>query len=73
VPPHFFRDSAMTTWALDLTTKVRGGIHVLGNRSFAVAEGAYNMAGSSNAATKLQGALTTLRRAVKGHKCRPEK
>jgi integrase/recombinase XerD len=63
VPPHFFRDCAMTTWALDLPTKVRAGIHVLGNRSFAVAEGAYNMAASSSAAVKLQGALAVVRRA----------
>jgi integrase/recombinase XerD len=73
VPPHFFRDSAMTTWAMDLPTQVRGGIHVLGNRSFAVAEGAYNMAGSSNAASKLQRALSTLRRSAKGHTHPPEK
>jgi hypothetical protein len=65
VPPHFFRDSAMTTWAIDLPTQVRGGIHVLGNRSFAVAEAAYNMAGSSVAAAKLQGALASVRRASK--------
>jgi hypothetical protein len=66
VPPHFFRDSAMTTWAVDLPTQVRGGIHVLGNRSFSVAEGAYNMAGSSNAASKLQVALAAVRRTTKG-------
>jgi integrase/recombinase XerD len=65
VPPHFFRDCAMTTWAIDLPTKVRGGVHVLGNRSFAVAEGAYNMAGSSVAAVKLQRALASVRRASK--------
>ncbi len=61
VPPHFFRDCAVTTWALDLPTKVRGSIHVLGNRSFAVTESAYNMAGSSTAAVKLQGALAAVR------------
>jgi hypothetical protein len=55
----------MTTWAIDLPTQVRGGIHVLGNRSFAVAEAAYNMAGSSVAAAKLQGALASVRRASK--------
>ncbi len=65
VPPHMFRDCAMSTWALDLPTKVRGGIHVLGNRSFAVAQSAYNMAGSNTAAVKLQEALTTLRRTSK--------
>jgi integrase/recombinase XerD len=65
VPPHFFRDCAMTTWAIDLPTKVRGGIHVLGNRSFAIAQSAYNMAGSSVAAAKLQGALANVRRASK--------
>jgi hypothetical protein len=70
VPPHFFRDSAMTTWAIDLPKQVRGGIHVLGNRSFAVAEGAYNMARSSVAAAKLQGALASVRRASKKqHPC----
>lgn len=53
----------MTTWAIDLPKKVRGGIHVLGNRSFAVAQSAYNMAGSSVAAAKLQGALASVRRA----------
>jgi integrase/recombinase XerD len=66
VPPHFFRDCAMTTWALDLSKQVRGGVHVLGNRSFAVAESAYNMAGSNIAASKLQGALAAVRRNRKG-------
>ncbi len=65
VPPHFFRDCAMTTWAIDLPTQVRGGIHVLGNRSFAVAESAYNMAGSNTAAVKLQSALAAVRRTSK--------
>ena len=63
VPPHLFRDCAMTTWALDLSKQVRAGIHVLGNRSFAVAESAYNMAGSNIAAKKLQDALATVRQA----------
>lgn len=62
VPPHFFRDSAMTSWAMDLPKQVRGGKHLLGNRSFAVVESAYNMAGSSDAAAKLQQAITALRR-----------
>lgn len=65
VPPHFFRDSAMTTWALDLPKQVRGGIHVLGNRSFSVAQSAYNMAGSNIAAVKLQGVVASIRKASK--------
>jgi integrase/recombinase XerD len=63
VPPHVFRDCAMTTWALDLPKQVRAGIHVLGNHSFAVAENAYNMAGSNIAAAKLQGVVATFHRA----------
>jgi hypothetical protein len=54
VPPHFFRDSAMTSWAMDLPKQIRAGKHLLGDRSFTVVESAYNMAGSSDAAAKLQ-------------------
>jgi hypothetical protein len=65
VPPHFFRDSAMTSWAMDLPKQVLGSKHLLGNRSFAVVESAYNMAGSSDAAGKLQQTITALRQDTK--------
>jgi integrase/recombinase XerD len=61
VPPHFFRDSAMTSWAMDLPKQIRSGKHLLGNRSFAVVESAYNMAGSNEAAAKLQQIIRALR------------
>jgi hypothetical protein len=64
VPPHFFRDSAMTSWAMDLPKQIRAGKHLLGNRSFAVVESAYNMAGSNDAAAKLQQAIKALQQDV---------
>ncbi|MFN0192001.1 MAG: hypothetical protein ACKVP5_08475 [Aestuariivirga sp.] len=71
VPPHFFRDSAMTSWAMDLPKQVCGGKHLLGNRSFAVVESAYNMAGSSDAATKLQQTIAALRKDTNGRRKAP--
>ncbi len=68
VPPHFFRDSAMTSWAMDLPKQVLGGKHLLGNRSFAVVESAYNMAGSSDAAAKLQQTIAALRQDTNGRR-----
>jgi hypothetical protein len=65
VPPHFFRDSAMTSWAMDLPKQIRAGKHLLGNRSFAVVESSYNMAGSNDAAAKLQQAIKALQQDVK--------
>ena len=67
IPPHFFRDCAMTSWALDLPKHVRGGKHLLGNRSFSVVQSAYNMAGSNDAAAKLQQTITTLRQDTGAH------
>lgn len=64
VPPHFFRDSAMTSWAMDLPKQIRGGKHLLGNRSFSVVESAYNMAGSNDAAAKLQQTIKDLRQDI---------
>jgi hypothetical protein len=66
VPPHFFRDCAMTSWAMDLPKQVLGSKHLLGNRSFAVVESAYNMAGSSDAAAKLQETIAALRQDTNG-------
>ncbi len=66
VPPHFFRDSVMTSWAMDLPKQVLGSKHLLGNRSFAVVESAYNMAGSSDAAAKLQQTIAALRQDTNG-------
>lgn len=71
IPPHFFRDSAMTSWAMDLPKQVRGGKHLLGNRSFAVVESAYNMAGSSDAAGKLQQIIAALRQDTNGRRPTP--
>jgi hypothetical protein len=68
IPPHFFRDSAITSWAMDLPKQVRGGKHLLGNRSFAVVESAYNMAGSIDAAAKLQQTIAALRQETRGQR-----
>jgi hypothetical protein len=50
---HLFRDCAVSTAAMDMPKQVRAAMHVLGNRSFAVTEEAYNMATGSHAAGKL--------------------
>ena len=55
----------MSTVAMEMPEQVRAGMHVLGNRSFAVTEAAYNMATGSHAAGKLHSVIDEIRSA--GH------
>lgn len=64
---HLFRDCAMSTAAMNMPEQVRAGMHVLGNRSFAVTEAAYNMAPVSHAASKLHDVYEAMRQNGANH------
>lgn len=65
VPPHWFRDAAATTIALDNPAHVRDAHLVLGHAGLSTTEKHYNQARSIQASRRHQAMLATLRAALK--------
>jgi site-specific recombinase XerD len=65
LPPHWFRDAAATSIAIEDPMHVRDARHVLGHASLATTERHYNQACSIDASRRHQAMLATLRMALK--------
>jgi integrase/recombinase XerD len=65
LPPHWFRDAAATTIAIEDPRHVRDARHVLGHASLATTERHYNQAHSLEASRRHQAVLAGLQAGVK--------
>jgi integrase/recombinase XerD len=68
LPPHWFRDAAATSIAIQDPRHVRDARHVLGHTSLATTERHYNQACSLQASRRHQEMLASLRNALKASK-----
>ena len=67
LPPHWFRDAAATSIAIEDPRHVRDAHHILGN-TFATTEKYYNQARSLEASRRHQAMLAALRSSLNGRR-----